>query len=156
MSCNDNSTGFILSSTPVCRQGFYCPNTIPGDLSTLPILCPPSATCAYQRLVGSNCDFAQGKFEPTICKAGFYCPSPRQQLICPVGYYCPTGTTDPIKCDILSQCLAGSTSQQSYTGLVAFLIIDFVLLIIYGYLGYRAKALIRRQSFSLPRTSNLT
>ena len=66
-----------------------------------------------------------------ICLPGYYCPTPRQIMACPQGYFCPTGTFNPIKCDFVSICPQGTTTQVSLNGIVAFIILDAIILLAY-------------------------
>ncbi|KAI8847925.1 P-loop containing nucleoside triphosphate hydrolase protein [Chytridium lagenaria] len=82
-----------------CDPGWYCPNLDPANSTTLPVYCPPSAGCAAYRLGSMPCT-PQGRFEPRVCKQGFYCPTYRQMLPCPPGYFCTTAVVMGI-CDVI-------------------------------------------------------
>src|SRR5262249_40057838 len=32
---------------------------------------------------------------PQLCPAGYYCPTPAQEIVCPSGYYCREGSVKP-------------------------------------------------------------
>ena len=49
---------------------------------------------------------AQGMYEPTVCKAGWYCPpGGLQQLPCPAGHYCPLGSWSPLPWCVAHTCV---------------------------------------------------
>ena len=142
--CFENKTGIVLSNSFSCPLGYYCPNIVSGNTSTLPTQCNPSSTCSSSRLLGSICFNAQpdhfgaqGLFEPVVCPPKYYCATPRTLDKCPQGYFCPTGTYKPRPCNLLASCPTGSASQTSFTGVVSFVVIDFFLLILYFVLQRR-------------------
>eukprot|EP00842_Homolaphlyctis_polyrhiza_P003295 jgi/Hompol1/3967/HPOL_006919-RA len=51
---SNRTTGEILSASYSCAPGFYCPNIVENDPSTLPVVCPPSDLCQYDRLYGDK------------------------------------------------------------------------------------------------------
>ena len=125
------TNGFPLYSDgrTSCPRGFYCPYTTPADAKSTPVFCPASPECSFQRLKGKQCTSgAQGKYEPLVCQPGFYCTTPLTMTECPSGYYCPTGTVEPVKCDFISYCPEGSLKQTSFVGVLAFVIIDLLVL----------------------------
>ncbi|KAJ3123862.1 hypothetical protein HK101_006267, partial [Irineochytrium annulatum] len=112
-----------------CDPGWYCPNVIPGNATTMPVFCPPSAGCAAYRLSSLPCT-AQGLYEPAVCKPGWYCPDIHTMLPCPQGYFCPTGTVTPYTCGILTICPQGSVTQTPLLPLVLMVVLDGALAII--------------------------
>ncbi|KAJ3321188.1 hypothetical protein HDV06_004531 [Boothiomyces sp. JEL0866] len=113
-------------------EGFYCPNTVANDSSTIPVYCPPSIECMIKRLFGAPCsdgrNGSQGIYEPVVCKMGNYCPTPQEMYQCPENYYCLTGTVNPTKCDYLAYCPNGSIYQRPYYGLLICAIVDLLLI----------------------------
>ena len=134
-----NSTGLPLGVRE-CIPGLYCPLVDRTNPFTIPTKCEPSLECYVKRLYGRPCtdgvDGAQGKYEPVLCEAGYYCPTPQEKLACPSGYFCPTGTVNPIQCDSLAICKEGAVIQKSFTGMAACAALDLVLLIILGLRMY--------------------
>ncbi|KAI8616142.1 hypothetical protein BC830DRAFT_223049 [Chytriomyces sp. MP71] len=108
------------------QYSWYCPYLNQTDPTTLPIYCPPSAGCQEYRLTSLPCS-AQGKYEPIVCKPGFYCPDFRTMLPCPEGYYCPTGTVTPHKCTWFSSCPTGSYAQAVYGFFIFMAVLDFII-----------------------------
>ncbi|KAJ3329639.1 hypothetical protein HDU76_007506 [Blyttiomyces sp. JEL0837] len=117
------------ATEPFCDPGFYCPNVNASDPATIPVYCPPSAGCALARLGNLPCA-AQGKYEPIICKGGWYCPDYLTMLPCPAGYFCPTGTVRPYKCNVFSRCPEGSVSPVVYGTIVLMLVLDALLAVL--------------------------
>ncbi|TPX32335.1 hypothetical protein SmJEL517_g04542 [Synchytrium microbalum] len=150
--CLDGSAGTIISATSWCADGFYCPNMTLGEL---PVSCPPSPRCLVQRLLSIPCSMPQGRLEPIICKAGYYCPDYSKQTICPEGSYCLTGSVAPIPCNLGSSCPQGTTSQTYYLPLVICVFLDFGLLLIWihGRLIERRR---QRESKDLADSSSTT
>ncbi|KAE8140279.1 hypothetical protein BDV38DRAFT_290517 [Aspergillus pseudotamarii] len=135
MEDSSNSTCFSgvqaipLSSGDSCQPGFYCPATSAHDP---PAFCLPSLDCLLTRLQsgGENlCASAQGKFEPVICNAGFYCPAGgKQKIQCPRGHFCPLGTVAPFPCSVMSICPAGSTYQTPLLGFFLCFLLDCLMI----------------------------
>jgi hypothetical protein len=71
-----------LEKEMICAPGYFCPNTTISDPQTFPRICPATPECVMARLKGAFCS-AQGKYDPIICPAGFYCPSSLEMLKCP-------------------------------------------------------------------------
>jgi hypothetical protein len=97
-----------------------------------PEYCPPTLECQITRVqeAHSICDSSQGKYEPAVCRAGFYCPSGGQsELPCPKGHYCPLGTVDPFPCATLSVCPEGSIKQIHVLPFLCVGVLDLVLLL---------------------------
>ncbi|KAJ3217335.1 hypothetical protein HDU67_008137 [Dinochytrium kinnereticum] len=136
-----------------CDPGYYCPNLMTNDSSTLPVFCPPSGSCMFYRLSSLACSVsvpisaafavwfsytpslqkAQGKYEPTICKAGNYCPDYKTRIVCPEGYFCPSGSVAPRPCEFLASCPKGSIMPTPHIALITMAIVDvaiFTLLLI--------------------------
>ncbi|KAJ3232663.1 hypothetical protein HDU81_002813 [Chytriomyces hyalinus] len=119
-----------------CDPGWFCPRLNPIDPSTMPVYCPPSHECAMSRLLYTPCE-AQGLYEPTICKPGYYCPVTTSMLICPPGSFCPTGSTVPIPCSLIfSNCPQGSATQQPFGFIILFGLLDLVVLSVLVLLRY--------------------
>jgi hypothetical protein len=96
-----------------------------------PEYCPPTLECQLTRLqeAHSICDSSQGRYEPAVCKAGFYCPPGGTiELPCPKGYFCPLGTVSPFPCDPLSVCPEGSLKQIPGLPFLCIAILDLALL----------------------------
>lgn len=36
-----------------------------------------------------------GTLSPTLCPAGYFCPTPAQRFLCPHHYFCPEGSISP-------------------------------------------------------------
>lgn len=129
--------GFPLSLFPInCLSGMYCPNF---TNSTIPQICLPSTECQLQRLKGTTCSNingtfgAQGKFEPVICPPGFFCRNPNSIQICTEGHYCLSGSVLPTRCDFLSFCPVGSTTQEPYLGVFVALAVNLTLTFLWIY-----------------------
>ena len=95
-----------------CPAGYFC---LEGSLNnTQPIACEPymnqpdPENNATNLQLASYCPEAMTDFNGTkntkICLEGFYCSSPKSQVVCPLSYYCPEGTQDPIRCPVGSYC----------------------------------------------------
>lgn len=112
----------------------HCFNNV-GPNNTLeftPEICQPTKDCQLKRLqtLFNTCSRPQGIYEPIPCAPGFYCPEGgRQQLHCPVGHYCPLGSYRPWRCNSISACPPDSSRQFPLVGLVAFLIIDVLIIV---------------------------
>jgi hypothetical protein len=108
--------GLRLDNKTSCADGFYCPFISSNNTESFPVFCQMSLECAYRRIQGLQCidgyNGAQGLFEPTICLAGQYCPSPRYTFKCPEKHFCPSGTVTPHKCDLFSSCPPGTVTQR--------------------------------------------
>ncbi|KAJ3284823.1 hypothetical protein HDU79_007844 [Rhizoclosmatium sp. JEL0117] len=113
-----------------CAPHFYCPNSTSSVIQSLPQLCTPTADCVGTRLKSKPC-LPQGPYEPQLCPAGSYCPSPTLMLPCPKGSFCPVGTITPINCPLLSTCPESTTTPTYYGGIIYCAIIDVVLVILY-------------------------
>ncbi|ORY42611.1 hypothetical protein BCR33DRAFT_851653 [Rhizoclosmatium globosum] len=129
--------GIGLDSKQVltCDAGWYCPYLNQSDAKTLPVYCPPSAGCQIYRLQSLPCS-AQGKYEPILCKPGYYCPDFKTILECPKGFYCPSGTVTPHPCTWFASCPAGSYSQTIYGFFIFMGVFDVliaVLIIVFKY-----------------------
>ncbi|TPX35033.1 hypothetical protein SmJEL517_g02426 [Synchytrium microbalum] len=153
---SNGTAGYPISSTYSCLPHFYCPYVNDTVWYSLPQVCPSDTDCVVSRLTGIPCE-PQGRFEPTICRNGTYCPDFRTQITCPQGYFCPTGSIAPNKCSIMSSCPEGSRTQVFYGGMVFCLLIDLVMIGAFFYLrsierkrvkklekGFSAKASRRR------------
>ncbi|KAJ3013604.1 UNVERIFIED_CONTAM: hypothetical protein HDU68_000621 [Siphonaria sp. JEL0065] len=119
-----------------CDPGWYCPYLNQSDPSTLPVYCPPSPGCQTFRLESNPCS-AQGKYEPILCKPGYYCPDFHTMLLCPPGYYCPTGTVTPHQCTWLASCPVGSISQTVYGFFIFMAVFDISIAIMIITFKYR-------------------
>ena len=124
-----------LHDEPYCLSGLYCPFLNVTDPTTIPSKCPPVIDCELQRLLGNQCNGlgnysngAQGPYEPIVCPPGNYCPTPAEMLVCPKGFFCSSGTITPTKCDSISICPEGSSSQKSFIGVFLFLAMDLILI----------------------------
>ncbi|TPX35213.1 hypothetical protein SmJEL517_g02343 [Synchytrium microbalum] len=122
--CFDSSAGTVIDTVSSCRDGFWCPNVTQGNL---PVYCPPSEDCLFQRLNGVACQ-PQGRLEPTICPPGYYCPNSTTIFTCPAGSYCITGSTAPVRCDALASCPENSATQLVLMPIIACLLIDLAIL----------------------------
>ncbi|KAJ3069575.1 hypothetical protein HDU98_007367 [Podochytrium sp. JEL0797] len=119
-----------------CDPGWYCPYLNQSDPTTLPVYCPPSPGCMTYRLESRPCS-AQGKFEPILCKPGYYCPDFHTILECPKGYYCPTGTVTPHQCTWFASCPAGSISQLVYGFFIFMAVFDVLIAVMIIVFKYR-------------------
>lgn len=126
-TCDSGTTPYNVGTTQ-CPLGYYCPFTAGGTKAVE--ICTPTIDCSVLRLGSKFCD-AQGSQEPIVCPEGYYCPTSLLKNVCPEGYYCPVGTSTPIACPPLSICPAGSSSKQELSSIVAVLIIDAAILIVY-------------------------
>ena len=124
-TCQTGATPFQLADE--CAPGFYCPLYNSTDATTYPVQCAPTDECTIRRLTSRYCA-AQGTYEPVLCEAGHYCPTPLVQLPCPEGYICKLGTVVPIPCNGLSICPEGSEKRKDMTALVAIVIGDALLI----------------------------
>ncbi|KAJ3121092.1 hypothetical protein HK100_012521 [Physocladia obscura] len=142
-----NLTAAMLS----CDAGWFCPNLDTRDPRTLPVACPPTASCVLSRLTYTACP-AQGLYEPVLCKPGFYCPNYLAMIPCPESHYCPSGSVSPISCDFLfSLCPAGSPNQK-YFGFIALLVFsDLATLLIVTLLRYKTGHLKYLNKLHAPR-----
>ncbi|KAJ3114227.1 hypothetical protein HDU96_002396 [Phlyctochytrium bullatum] len=92
-----------------CALGYFCPYveaTVPGRQVAM---CPPSEECADRRLVGV-----------------LRCMTIK---VCPAGYKSATGTVNPVCCQFLSSCPAGTVFESHYGVLVVVLILDVLLVL---------------------------
>ena len=133
--CESGSLPVPLSNEPICPLGFYCPNINLEDESTWPQYCPPTTECAILRLGNQWCT-AQGKYEPTLCTPGYYCPTFATQYICPEDHFCVRGTNIPVECSPLSYCPEGTRIGIFYGGALFSLLIDMVLIGIFIWYYY--------------------
>lgn len=147
-ACLSGGQPVQLSSSLVCIDGFYCnchhsflkltrekelifltgPN---NNDEHLPQYCPPTAECHIIRFQEAHnvCNEPQGKYEPTVCRAGFYCPpGGSSQLICPKGHFCPLGSINPKKCLSISACPEGSSHQIYTVGFLCIILLDIIVL----------------------------
>lgn len=136
---NCNRTYFDVS-TPLglvnCDPGYYCPFIVPGCNATYPQFCPPTVDCMKKRLSSSFCE-AQGKFEPTLCLPGFYCPTQFKQIQCDEGFFCPRGSVAPTPCPLLSYCPPQTEKRRYYGGLLVCGIVDVLFVLAYYVIRYR-------------------
>ncbi|TPX47429.1 hypothetical protein SeMB42_g03315 [Synchytrium endobioticum] len=123
---SNGTTGYPISNKYGCLPHFYCPFVNQSQWYSLPQVCPADNLCVVQRLVGIPCE-PQGRFEPTICRNGTYCPDFRTEIICPAGYFCPSGSIEPHKCSVMASCPAGSNTQVFYGGVIFCVLIDLLL-----------------------------
>lgn len=123
-ACQSGATPFRLADE--CAPGFFCPLYNSTDATTFPVQCAPTDECTIRRLTSRFCP-AQGTYEPVLCEAGHYCPTPLVQLPCPAGHICKLGTVVPIPCNGLSICPEGSEKRKDMTALVAIVIGDALL-----------------------------
>ena len=119
-----------------CDAGYYCPFIVPGCNATYPQFCPPTIDCMKKRLGSSFCE-AQGKFEPTLCLPGYYCPDQFTQKPCEAGYFCPRGSVAPTPCPPLSYCPPQTETRRFYGGLLVCVIIDVLFVLAYYVIRYR-------------------
>ncbi|KAI9337955.1 hypothetical protein BDR26DRAFT_863348 [Obelidium mucronatum] len=119
-----------------CDPGWYCPYLNQSDPSTLPVYCPPSPGCQTYRLESLPCS-AQGRYEPILCKPGYYCPDFHTILQCPQGHYCPTGTVIPHACTWFASCPAGSYAQTVYGFFIFMGVFDILIAILIIIFKYR-------------------
>eukprot|EP01033_Poteriospumella_lacustris_P019313 gene19313-13966_t len=136
-TCLTGSTPFELST--FCAPGYYCPLYNASDSSTFPVQCAATDDCVITRLTAKFCS-AQGTYEPLLCEAGHYCPSPSEQIKCPEDHYCPIGQSKPIKCGAMTACAAGSSKKREWGSLLSLVIGDIAAVILYCFLvWYKAR-----------------
>ncbi|KAI8843068.1 hypothetical protein BC829DRAFT_420151 [Chytridium lagenaria] len=90
-----------------CDPGFYCPNLRPMTLQLFPFSALQAA-CVWFTVYQVWHVRHKGKHEPSICKAGHYCPDYRTRIICPQGFFCPAGSIAPRPCELLASCPTGT------------------------------------------------
>jgi ABC-type multidrug transport system ATPase subunit len=148
----DGSAGSPLPFPPVdtpqgmCSRGLYCPNSEYGNVSTFPRFCPPTPECIATRRRSEFCS-PQGLFEPAVCDAGWYCPTGRSRLPCPAGYWCYYGMTEPQVCTGLMHCPAGTAVPYDYSGLLAVVVLDAIL-VAFILVVYRGRLLSPKPTIS--------
>ena len=111
-----------------CPAGFYC---LEGSLNnTQPTACNPyieklDSDNSTMLKLASYCPEGMNDFNSTenekICAEGFYCSTPKTEIVCPLSYYCPQGTQDPIRCPAGHYCEPlnyNSTSEQVIIGAI--------------------------------------
>ncbi len=118
------------SPTPSCGTGYYCPFVDALNTSTYPLICSPSTECQSLRLQSLFCT-AQGRREAIPCPTRYYCPNNTAKLPCPEGNYCPIGSVAPTPCIFGSLCPAKSNRQNFIAPLVAVIIVDLVVYLVY-------------------------
>ena len=109
-----------------------------GDISGCsdPKLCPLGSLFTTKTLQGTciACDAPIGFHccdgVATVCPAGFYCPNTPSAVPveCPEGYICQGGFAEPMKCNSLSSCPAGSSTGSPGTGAILLLVSLVVVL----------------------------
>eukprot|EP01025_Chloroclados_australasicus_P069478 TRINITY_DN9815_c0_g1_i2.p1 TRINITY_DN9815_c0_g1~~TRINITY_DN9815_c0_g1_i2.p1 ORF type:complete len:477 (+),score=38.17 TRINITY_DN9815_c0_g1_i2:65-1495(+) len=154
--CNETGYYFNGSDCLPCEAGFFCPLNSDAKF-----------TCDYRELVGANGDdfevpcqsrtvwkmFSEGEpmagnycpeesVIPNLpCPAGYYCPTPAEQIRCPSGYYCRRYSKEPSRCPFLASCPEGSSAPElTWAGFVGIVIIVFVvagIFLLAIYLIYR-------------------
>ena len=96
-----------------------------------PQYCPPLVDCQVARLAGTTCYPPQGKFEPVMCKGGYYCPlGGAEQIQCPAGHYCTLGSYKPTACSPGASCPPGTNRNMSFLPPGLILAIDTLLLLL--------------------------
>ncbi|GIL69196.1 hypothetical protein Vretifemale_158 [Volvox reticuliferus] len=118
-----------------CPAGYFCPAR---SLTNI--------TCDYQKLIALHLASPQDDVQYTqaivqrmadarmplrggycpagsstsdeLCRAGFFCPDPSQQLICPSGHYCRAESIEPRDCPHLMLCPAGSSAPRVWPAAV--------------------------------------
>ena len=141
-SCTSGGIPYPLTNNATCGTGMSCPNLNVSDPATWPQICPPSVSCVVDRLSSTWCP-SQGKYEPSPCEPGYYCPDAWTQLQCPSGTWCVRGTTTPRECDLLTYCPAGTRVGLFYGGILIVALIDIALLTLfiwYRYTGEPARS----------------
>ncbi|KAJ3097132.1 hypothetical protein HDU97_005134 [Phlyctochytrium planicorne] len=119
----------LLAPGEDCSPGWFCPYYNKNDPSTAPVVCTPSPRCQISKTFGFIC-MPQGRYEPTPCLTGFYCPDPITVIPCPSGHFCPRGSVQPTKCQLLSFCKAGSSVETHYGLVLIVAVIDLIIAII--------------------------
>ncbi|XXQ38737.1 ABC transporter domain-containing protein [Plasmodiophora brassicae] len=117
----------LVPSYRPCDPGYFCPYVVDQVM----LLCPPSPECFMNRLAGGSPCLPQGRFEPALCPAGFYCPTPSTIHPCPEGHYCVTGTTQPTPCQFMSSCPTGTITETHFGTLLIVLLADVLLCIVF-------------------------
>lgn len=137
--CLSGATPFQIDTK--CAPGWYCPLYVAGNSSTYPVQCAPTNDCLLDRLKTQFCE-RQGTYEPMLCDKGFYCPSPTEMYECPAGSVCYRGQFEPTPCGSITSCPAGSDKRTEMTALVAFVIADVGIIVLW----LLARAWKRRQN----------
>lgn len=125
-----------------------------NDAENPPEYYPPTAESQLIRLqeLHSICDKPQGEYQPTICKAGSYCPLVgwgRSQIPCPSGHFCRQGSVEPTPCIPLSVCPKESAQQIPTLGFLCIFLLDILLNVIVTGLLNRCFSAIRTRLFQL-------
>eukprot|EP01040_Poterioochromonas_malhamensis_P012359 gene12359-13511_t len=126
--CITGATPFRVADE--CAPGWYCPLYQASNSSTYPVQCAATDDCLLDRLKTEFCD-RQGRYEPLLCEKGYYCPNPSEQIKCPKDYFCPMGQYEPISCGPLTSCPEGSDKRTDYSSLVAIVVTDVGVVLIW-------------------------
>ena len=108
-------------NNPTCTDPKRCPVGSLFDQSVL------FGTCvACDAPAGYYCN--QGVI--TLCPAGFYCPDVASAvpIACPEDYVCQAGYTEPVACNSLSKCPAGSSVRKPGAGAIVILVAMLVVI----------------------------
>ena len=136
-----------------CLPGFYCKsNSIPlrsplvlnrgytgpeNTIDLLPTYCVPHVECQRGRLSGANCP-PQGKFEPSVCPAGSYCPpGGKEKIECPAGHWCSVGFLEPRPCSIGASCPKGTNRNMTFLAPAIILIVDILVIFVMVFFNVR-------------------
>ena len=103
-----------------CPAGYSCPIEYTCTNCDANEICPSTAgVCGVgQKLLRTfagtwPCDPGYycplGTFAQTLCQVGYYCSTPKTQVVCDSGYYCPTGSTSQTLCTAGYYCATPST-----------------------------------------------
>ncbi|KAI1073440.1 hypothetical protein F5B20DRAFT_567004 [Whalleya microplaca] len=136
-----------------CSKGFHCAN---NTINSLPQFCPAITECQISRLSGEACTFqgqniGMGPFEPTVCQAGWYCPTEsngREMLRCPPGTYCAPGAATPTPCTAGSYCPEESSYQLFLLPVGFLILIDITLALVFIWYGLRKRLSRKRERTS--------
>ena len=129
LTCLQGTPGFPISNDPFCPPGMHCPNINATDETgnTFPQYCSPTPDCFQKRLFGLWCP-SQGRYEPTVCEPGFFCPNASLLLPCPAEHWCTRGSFEPRPCLPATYCPPGTIIGRFYGGVLICVLLDLLLL----------------------------
>lgn len=84
--------------------------------------CPDSLYCP-----GSN---GPAGYCPSLCDAGYYCPTPTQKIECDEGAFCLVGSTEPTECTAMNVCKG--TGNDIYRPVLGNIVILIVVVLSFG------------------------
>jgi len=141
----------IIEHANVCPYGYSCDNEA-MEVTPCPVgtICKGNVqlNCTDLRILakdefklgdihaGTYCE--EGTDKMSECPAGYYCPSPEEQIICPKGYYCPQKSYrfDLIRCRM---CDEGEEEIQTYYVpiLIALAVLTFGCMLYFALVKFK-------------------